>query len=151
MKSLGTFYSGFIEIQTFDGPKWIKDIKVGDLVLTNQQKYKKIVKMTRLELPIDCVDKVYDFYYFIENENNEISEEGLYRISKSAAIQCINGFKKVEEIEVGDLFLCKDKTRVKVQSININEAKEVSRYIYSLEIEDNSTFYANNICIKDRL
>ena len=46
MKSLGTFYSGFIEIQTFDGPKWIKDIKVGDLVLTNQQKYKKIVKIT---------------------------------------------------------------------------------------------------------
>lgn len=151
MKSSGIFCSGFIEIQTFDGPKWIKDVKVGDLVLTNQRKYKKVTKVIRSELPIDCTDKVYDFCYFIENENNEINEEGLYRISKSAAIQCINGFKRVEEIEVGDLFLCKDKTRVKVQSININEAKEVSRYIYSLEIEDNSTFYANNICIKDRL
>ena len=36
MKSSGIFCSGFIEIQTFDGPKWIKDVKVGDLVLTKE-------------------------------------------------------------------------------------------------------------------
>lgn len=38
---MSQFYSGYTEIQTFDGPKWIKDIKVGDLVLTHKNRYKK--------------------------------------------------------------------------------------------------------------
>ena len=145
---LGAFCSSFVEIQTFDGLKWIKDLKVGDLVLTNERRYKKVINIHKSEIPKDCFDEMYDLYFYIEDQNGTVSEEGLYRVHEDLYIKCINGFKSIKDIKVGDLLLCKDLTKVRINSIVKTKIRESSRYIYSFEIEKDCTFYANNVCVK---
>ena len=86
---MSQFYSGYTEIQTFDGPKWIKDIKVGDLVLTHKNRYKK-VKSINKSLILDFNQEIFDLYFVFEDDV-KIKEEGIHRIHESSKIILANG------------------------------------------------------------
>ena len=113
---MSQFYSGYTEIQTFDGPKWIKDIKVGDLVLTHKNRYKK-VKSINKSLILDFNQEIFDLYFVFEDDV-KIKEEGIHRIHESSKIILANGRSlEVSKIKPNMLLQLRKNQRGKVSSI----------------------------------
>ena len=143
------FSSGYVEVYTFEGPKYIKDLKVGDLVLTHLNRYKQIVDVKRILTPISYSKGIFDIYFF-DFENKKVCEfEGIHRIGGGSPIylndHCI---KKVVNIKEGDILqLRKRKVRV-IQLLEI-PPENYGDYLYSIEVEKDHSYYADDVLITD--
>lgn len=145
---MSQFYSGYTEIQTFDGPKWIKDIKVGDLVLTHKNRYKK-VKSINKSLILDFNQEIFDLYFVFEDDV-KIKEEGIHRIHESSKIILANGRSlEVSKIKPNMLLQLRRNQRGKVSSILKIPKENFPDFSYSIEIESDHSYYADNVCVND--
>lgn len=144
---MSQFYSGYTEIQTFDGPKWIKDIKVGDLVLTHKNRYKK-VKSINKSLILDFNQEIFDLYFVFEDDVK--IKEGIHRIHESSKIILANGRSlEVSKIKPNMLLQLRKNQRGKVSSILKIPKENFSDFSYSIEIESDHSYYADNVCVND--
>lgn len=153
---LGTMHpfcanSPYIEITTFDGPKYIKDIKVGDVVLTHLNRYKKVVRTFKRMLTEDFKEGVYDVYYLIEDESNEgiWKEEGIHRFTGNHNFFVNGKEKQLKDIVVGDLLQYRKGVKVKVSSILEIPKENYGDFLYNFEVQDDHSYYAENIAVSN--
>lgn len=130
------FNSSFVEIQTFEGEKFLKDLKPGDLVLTKDKTFVRVLSIEqRLANP---KEQVYNIYYHGKREGV------IDRISGECVL--IDG-KKIKNLKVRDKMLAKSGEIVFVD--RIEKMETVNRYFYTIKLEKKSTYCVNNIFIRD--
>lgn len=145
------FNSPYIEIRTIEGDKYIKDIQVGDLVLTHLNRYRKVVRLFKRKFPTTFPHGVFDIYYLIEDETskNGWREDGLHRITGNHLV-FVNGLKKqVKEIKAGDILQYKKNIKVKVISLLEIPEENYGEYLYNFEVEEDHSYYAENIAVSN--
>lgn len=108
------FNSPAVRIYTSRGWKKIKDIKVGDLVLTHKGRFKRV---TQLHIRrCDDNERIYEIEYKTDNKNNGF----VRRITGNHPVLTSRGWKRVDELTISDklftpTFICQecgDKTRI---------------------------------------
>lgn len=144
------FVSGLVEIATIEGNKWIKDIKVGDLILTGKCRYKKVISVRQDKIiNQNFPRKVFDISVLVENEKDEIVEEYLARIPYDHPIFFNGKFKPSFLIQKGDCVQCRKGLKGIVSEV-IEIPKEIyNAYLYSIEVEDDHSYFASNILVSD--
>lgn len=143
--------SPYIEITTFDGPKYIKDIKVGDLVLTHLNRYKKVVKVFKRKMPSNFPHGVFDIYYSIKDEQDPsiYREDGLHRFTGNHEV-FVNGKKtQVKDIVPGDLLQYRKGIFVRVIGLLEIPKENYGEYLYNFEVEDDHSYYAENVAVSN--
>lgn len=133
----GSFNSSFVDIQTFEGEKFLKDLKPGDLILTKDKTFSRLYSIEqRLSNP---KEQVYTVYYHSDREGV------LERVS-------------------GDLYVWNGKVKIKVRNLkkgmkinstkgqvvvdNVEKMEAINRFFYNLQFEKPIDYYVNNICIR---
>lgn len=145
------FNSPYIEIKTFEGVKYICDIKVGDIVLTQQDRYKRVVNVFKRRMPADFKHGVFDIYYLIEDETAKGGwrEDGLHRITGNHEV-FVNGKKKqVKHIKPGDLLQTRKGLKVRVKFLLEIPKENYGEYLYNFEVEGDHSYYAENIAVSN--
>lgn len=108
------FNSPAVKIYTSRGWKKIKDIRVGDLVLTHKGRFKRV---TQLHIRrCDDNERIYEIEYKTDNKNNGF----VRRITGNHPVLTSRGWKRVDELTVSDklftpTFICQecgDKIRI---------------------------------------
>ena len=138
----GGFNSSFIEIRTLEGDKFIRDLKVGDIVLSTLG-YSKVKGIFQRTAWFDA--KVFNIYY-----HNKDREGVLDRISGDQVILVKRQGEKylvdtqVKDLKSGQILWSKEGDVVIDQ---IERMETVNRFFYNIDI-DGGYFYADNICIK---
>ena len=138
----GGFNSSFIEIRTLEGDKFIRDLKVGDIVLSTLG-YSKVKGIFQRTARFD--EKVFNIYY-----HNKDREGVLDRISGDQVILVKRQGEKylvdtqVKDLKSGQILWSKEGDVVIDQ---IERMETVNRFFYNIDI-DGGGFYADNICIK---
>lgn len=143
--------SPYIEITTFDGPKYIRDIKVGDLVLTHLNQYKKVVRVFRRKMPENFPHGVFDIYYMVKDDQEpyDYREDGLHRFTGNHEV-FVNGQKKqIKDIQIGDLLQYRKGVTARVCSILEIPKENYGEYLYNFEVEDDHSYYAENIAVSN--
>lgn len=108
------FNSPAVRIYTSRGWKKIKDIKVGDLVLTHKGRFKRVTQLHTRRC--DDNESIYEIEYKTENKNNGF----VRRITGNHPVLTSRGWKRVDELTISDklftpTFICQecgDKTRI---------------------------------------
>lgn len=108
------FNSPAVRIYTSRGWKKIKDIRVGDLVLTHKGRFKRVTQLHTREC--DDNESIYEIEYKTENKNNGF----VRRITGNHPVLTIRGWKRVDELTISDklftpTFICQEcgnKTRI---------------------------------------
>lgn len=142
------FQSPYIEITTIEGQKYIKDIKVGDFVLTHLNRYKKVTKLFKRKFPDNFNHGIFDIYYMIK-EGEGYQEEGLHRITGNHKIFANGEKKQVKEIKVGDILQSRKGVNVRVCFILEIPKENYGEYLYNFEVEDDHSYYAENIAVSN--
>lgn len=138
----GGFNSSFIEIRTLEGDKFIRDLKVGDIVLSTLG-YSKVKGIFQRTARFD--EKVFNIYY-----HNKDREGVLDRISGDQVILVKRQGEKylvdtqVKDLKSGQILWSKEGDVVIDQ---IERMETVNRFFYNIDI-DGGCFYADNIYIK---
>lgn len=146
------FCSGYIEIKTFDGFKWLKDIKEGDLVLTHLNRYKRVSMVMKKKVLSSFREGVFDIYLLVEDETKKggYREDGVHRITGDHLVFCSNGKKKcVRDIRAGNLVRLSKNSIGKVILLLEIPKENYGEFLYGIEIEDDHSYYADNVCVND--
>lgn len=115
------FINSCTKITTRTGYKNIKDIKVGDEVLTHKNRFKKVTEIISGETK--------EYHKFIMNNN-------LLEVTGKHPIRILDAWKNVEDIKVGDNVKSNDK---------IVSDKLLRTYNFS--VEDDESYIANGIVV----
>lgn len=145
------FYSSYIEIMTLEGLKYIKDLKEGDLVLTHLKRYKKIRLLKRKLISVKESGGLFDVYFYFEGNRpqKEYELDGVHRISGNSILYTNKGWKKVLDLKPGDLLLLQKDIKAKVCKLLEIPVENQDRWGYSLDIEKDHSYFADNVLIKD--
>lgn len=123
-------------ITTKYGIKQIKDIKIGDEVLTlNESTYKKEIK------------SVVKVHKNISN-NQMFLINNILRITNNHKVLTNKGWKRTDKLKIGDKILNANIKSLKQNNKNFTKIKSISKIIhndntYNLHIEDNHNYFAD--------
>lgn len=132
----GGFNSSFVEVRTIEGDKFLRDLKPNDLLLTDKKSFAKVKFINQRQANIK--DIVYNVYYHTFNEEGVID-----RVSGEQEL--IDG-TLIKELAAGDAMLHRNGDIAIVD--RLEKMETVNRFFYSIQLNKNTTFYANNICMK---
>ncbi len=114
--------------------KNIEKIKVGDLVLSFNEKTSSLTKSKVLQV----FEHDADGYYIINGKIKVTAEHPIW----------VNGeWKKVRELKIGDALMTKDKTYAPIYSISYVEEKIK---VYNLKVEDTQTYFAEGVLVHNK-
>lgn len=137
----GGFNSGFIEVRTLEGDKFIKDLKIGDPLLTPFG-YAKLTAISKRTAKPN--ESVYNIYY-----HDDDKEGILDRISGDQLVPMVSEFDLIINKEVSSLKegmkLVARKSVVVID--RIEKMETVNRFFYNIYTEQG--YYADNIYITD--
>lgn len=134
------FNSGFVEIQTFEGEKFLKDLRPGDLVITSDKKYNRVYSIEQSLTSVD--EDIYDIHYHTDKEGvlERISGDTILYLNSAKGIRVKDLKKGVKIKYLGGKNAVVDR---------IEKMDTINKTLYNIKfIKKNSTFYINNICIK---
>lgn len=142
------FNSGYINIQTVDSYKWIKDIQVGDVIRTISG-YRRVTHVRQFELA--SVPPVFDICYITEDETLEkgYREDALHRITEKSCVLCNGRYKRADEVRPKDVLTLKDGSKGKVTDIIRIPIMNASQYFYTFELDKPDCYFADNVCVPD--
>lgn len=145
------FNSPFIEITTFDGPKWIKDIKIGDIVLTHNNNYRRVSNVFKRRLPENFKEGIFDIYYIVEDDSQKLGyrEEGLHRVTGNHSIFINNRKTEVKNIKKGDILHLEKGLKGKVTHILEIPRSNYGKYLYNFEVEKDHSYFAENVAVSN--
>jgi Rad3-related DNA helicase len=120
--------------------KKIKDIKIGDMVLTINEETSLIEEKPVLKVHNNLSKN--NQMYEIEMENGDI-----IKITGNHKIKLIdNTWKKVEDLKETDEIFYINRINNRIKSIKKIDYKE---NVYNLHIKDNHNYFANNHCVSN--
>ena len=141
-------FVGETKVYTSDGYKNIEDLKIGDLVLTHKNRYKKIINIEVIpnqpitEIRALCEKSFYttDAQYFLASQ----IEETHYTDTKTKLVFDLNyedfliGFEHIAKYgELGCSFYIYDKITSIVKT-------DIFETVYNLQTEEDNTFVVND-------
>lgn len=141
--------SGYTEITVLEGKSWIKDLQVGDLVMNDQGKYKKITKIVQEDISKSRM-KVYDIYYKVD----EHTEKGLHRISGGTFVVTKKGKKgrnesiSVRNLKIGDQIWTKQGPKKITSIMEIPISLNVG---YSIQGDELRYYYLDDVLVCDKI
>lgn len=145
------FSSPFIEITTLDGPKWIKDIKVGDTVLTHLNRYRRVARVFKRKTPKDFQEGIFDIYYVVEDNSqpNGYREEGLHRVTGNHSIFVNNKKKMVKNLRIGEVLQIRKQLKGRIVRIMEIPRKNYGDYLYNFEVEQDHSYFAEGVAVSN--
>lgn len=141
--------SGYIEITVLEGKSWIKDLQVGDLVLNDQGKYKKITKIVQEDISKSRM-KVYDVYYKVDKH----TEKGLHRISGGTFVVTKRSKKgryestSIRNLKVGDQIWTKEGPKEITSIMEIPTSLNIG---YSIQGDELRCYYLDDVLVCDKI
>ena len=118
------------------------------MVLTHKNRYKR-VKSINKSLIVDFNQQILDLYFIFEDDD-KIKEEGIHRIHESSKIILASGRSlEVSRIKPNMLLQLRKNQRGKVSSILKIPKENFPDFSYSIEIESDHSYYADNVCVND--
>ena len=127
----GGFNSSFVEVKTFEGPKFIKDLKVGELI-ANKNGFTKL-------------EALYNVYCHADEEVvlDRISGEQLLYVIDSNKKTC--SFTKVSKLKPGMKLEGRKNSYIVDR---IEKLETVNRFSYNVYIGERDFYYVEDIRIK---
>ena len=139
---LGGCFLADMQVSTLFGPKNIKDIKIGDFVLsyntkTGKNEYKQVLKTYIYE------NQMSDLYSLtVENSTLKVTGKHPFFIKNENGLQWV----LADKLKVGDYVMQSNSTFHRIDEIShVNQINTV----YNLAVEDNNNYYVskNNILV----
>lgn len=139
----GGFNSSFIEIKTLEGDKFIKDLRIGELILTSTG-YERLKNVFKRVAKVN--DEVYNIYCHSDREIvlDRISGEQVVYVYNPKEAYLVK--TKVEDLQPGMMLWDKDEKGVIID--NIEQMETINRFFYNVYVGDNTSYYVENIKIE---
>lgn len=145
------FASQYITISVLGGQKYIKDIKVGDLVLTHKNRYKPVTRLYFRDYPSNFKHGVYNIFFYLETDCIEKGyyEDGLHYITGNHNVFVNGELKEVRHIKEGDLLTLKKGMKVKVSKVEPVVIEGWNPTLYNFEVADDHSYFANGVAVSN--
>jgi hypothetical protein len=129
------FNSSFVEIQTLEGEKFLRDLKPGDLVLTRDKTFDRIVSIE--QRLAHSTEEVYNLYYHTDKEGVVDRISGEHVMANGIRVKNLRVSDRINHIS--------GKTAI---IDRIEKMDTINRFFYSIKLEKGSSYCVNNIFVK---
>ena len=133
----------YTKITTLSGEKNIKDLNIGDYVLSYNSsgiiEYDKVIDVFSRD-----INQVHGKYYYIYTGTEEP-----IKATYNHEFYTSTGYKTAENLKVGDILLDKDLEQKPIAKIEIVNNSE--DYVWDLTIENNHNFFAEGVLVHNEL
>lgn len=136
----GGFNTGFVEIRTFEGDKFLKNIRINEAVKTRRS-YTLVNGLYVREMKPK--ESVYNIYYSAGKEGilNRVSgEQMVWTHEKNWFVPV-----KVKDLEMSDKLVIYDNKWGRID--RIEKVETLNRYFYKPDLKKNTSYYIDNVCV----
>lgn len=149
------FASKATKIYTVDGWRNISDIRVGDLVLTHKNRFRKVTALSRRPYQ---GENLYTIYYAYTDVYRHRQIRKVKHITGNHPILTTDGWRKVEELQIKDkVFLLQnifnnhegnfEQISVNVVYVKKEENKKQCKTLYNFAVEEDESYVADGIVV----
>lgn len=136
----GGFNTGFVEIRTLEGDKFLKNIRINEAVKTRRS-YTLVNGLYVREMKPK--ESVYNIYYSAGKEGilNRVSgEQMVWTHEKNRFVPV-----KVKDLEMSDKLVIYDNKWGRID--RIEKVETLNRYFYKPDLKKNTSYYIDNVCV----
>nr|DAR94189.1 MAG TPA: hypothetical protein [Caudoviricetes sp.] len=136
----GGFNTGFVEIRTLEGDKFLKNIRINEAVKTRRS-YTLVNGLYVREMKPE--ESVYNIYYSAGKEGilNRVSgEQMVWTHEKNWFVPV-----KVKDLEMSDKLVIYDNKWGRID--RIEKVETLNRYFYKPDLKKNTSYYIDNVCV----
>lgn len=136
----GGFNTGFVEIRTLEGDKFLKNIRINEAVKTRRS-YTLVNGLYVREMKPK--ESVYNIYYSAGKEGvlNRVSgEQMVWTYEKKWFVPV-----KVKDLEMSDKLVIYGNKWGRID--RIEKVETLNRYFYKPDLKKNTSYYIDNVCV----
>lgn len=136
----GGFNTGFVEIRTLEGEKFLKDIRINEAVKTRHSYTLANGLHVREMKPRESV---YNIYFIAGKEGvlNRVSgEQMVWTYEKNCLVPV-----KVKELNISDRIVLYGNKKGRI--VRIEKVETLNRYFYKPDLKKNNSYYIDNVCV----
>lgn len=136
----GGFNTGFVEIRTLEGDKFLKNIRINEAVKTIRS-YTLVNGLYVREMKPK--ESVYNIYYSAGKEGvlNRVSgEQMVWTHEKNWFVPV-----KVKDLKMSDKLVVYDNKWGRID--RIEKVETLNRYFYKPDLKKNTSYYIDNVCV----
>lgn len=136
----GGFNTGFVEIRTLEGDKFLKNIRINEAVKTRRS-YTLVNGLYVREMKPE--ESVYNIYYSAGKEGilNRVSgEQMVWTHEKNWFVPV-----KVKDLKMSDKLVVYDNKWGRID--RIEKVETLNRYFYKPDLKKNTSYYIDNVCV----
>lgn len=136
----GGFNTGFVEIRTLEGDKFLKNIRISEAVKTRRS-YTLVNGLYVREMKPK--ESVYNIYYSAGKEGilNRVSgEQMVWTHEKNWFVPV-----KVKDLEMSNKLVIYDNKWGRID--RIEKVETLNRYFYKPDLKKNTSYYIDNVCV----
>lgn len=136
----GGFNTGFVEIRTLEGDKFLKNIRINEAVKTRRS-YTLVNGLYVREMKPK--ESVYNIYYSAGKEGilNRVSGEQMVWTHEKNWLVSV----KVKDLEMSDKLVIYDNKWGRID--RIEKVETLNRYFYKPDLKKNTSYYIDNVCV----
>lgn len=136
----GGFNTGFVEIRTLEGDKFLKNIRINEAVKTRRS-YTLVNGLYVREMKPK--ESVYNIYYSAGKEGilNRVSGEQMVWTHEKNWLVLV----KVKDLEMSDKLVIYDNKWGRID--RIEKVETLNRYFYKPDLKKNTSYYIDNVCV----
>ena len=136
----GGFNTGFVEIRTLEGDKFLKNIRINEAVKTRCS-YTLVNGLYVREMKPK--ESVYNIYYSAGKEGilNRVSGEQMVWTHEKNWLVPV----KVKDLEMSDKLVIYDNKWGRID--RIEKVEILNRYFYKPDLKKNTSYYIDNVCV----
>nr|UVX48816.1 MAG: hypothetical protein [Bacteriophage sp.] len=136
----GGFNTGFVEIRTLEGDKFLKNIRINEAVKTRCS-YTLVNGLYVREMKPK--ESVYNIYYSAGKEGvlNRVSGEQMVWIHEKKWFVPV----KVKDLEMSDKLVIYGNKWGRID--RIEKVETLNRYFYKPDLKKNTSYYIDNVCV----
>lgn len=136
----GGFNTGFVEIRTLEGDKFLKDIRINEAVKT--RRFYTLVNGLYVR-EMKPKESVYNIYYSAGKEGvlNRVSGEQMVWIHEKKWFVLV----KVKDLEMSDKLVIYGNKWGRID--RIEKVETLNRYFYKPDLKKNTSYYIDNVCV----
>ena len=136
----GGFNTGFVEIRTLEGDKFLKNIRINEAVKTRRS-YTLVNGLYVREMKPE--ESVYNIYYSAGKEGilNRVSgEQMVWTHEKNWFVPV-----KVKDLEMSNKLVIYNNKWGRID--RIEKVDTLNRYFYKPDLKKNTSYYIDNVCV----
>jgi len=136
----GGFNTGFVEIRTLEGDKFLKNIRINEAVKT--RRFYTLVNGLYVR-EMKPKESVYNIYYSAGKEGvlNRVSGEQMVWIHEKKWFVLV----KVKDLEMSDKLVIYGNKWGRID--RIEKVETLNRYFYKPDLKKNTSYYIDNVCV----